>query len=187
MGVFHEFSPVSSLMLRNGGEKAKRSIKLRDDSGAEVELTLWGDHAENLGQKLETMLFEHQHPVLACKRACVGEYNGKNLSIRNNTVMDVNPDHPKRDIFARGTTPARRRTCTHFLATAVAQSEETTDLPPSDKSKTKPRTAGAKIRSGLSAEVQLRTSTTATRVPCIPPALWITTDVNVKRSCSKTK
>ena len=94
MGVVHEVSPVSTIMLRTG-EKAKRSIKLRDDSGAEVELTLWGDHAENLGQKLETMLFEHQHPVLACKRACVGEYNGKNLSIRNNTVMDVNPDHPK--------------------------------------------------------------------------------------------
>ena len=95
MGVVHEVSPVSMQMLRTGGEKAKRSIKLRDDSGAEVELTLWGEHAESLGQKLETMLFEHQHPILACKRACVGEFNGKNLSIRNNTVMDVNPDHPK--------------------------------------------------------------------------------------------
>ena len=95
MGVVHEVSPISMQMLRTGGEKAKRSIKLRDDSSAEVELTLWGEHADGLGQKLETMLFENQHPILACKRACVGEFNGKNLSIRNNTVMDVNPDHPK--------------------------------------------------------------------------------------------
>ena len=54
MGVVHEVSPISMQMLRTGGEKAKRSIKLRDDSSAEVELTLWGEHADGLGQKLET-------------------------------------------------------------------------------------------------------------------------------------
>ena len=50
MGVVHEVSPISMQMLRTGGEKAKRSIKLRDDSSAEVELTLWGEHADGLGQ-----------------------------------------------------------------------------------------------------------------------------------------
>ena len=131
---------------------------------------------------------EHQHPVLACKRACVGEYNGKNLSIRNNTVMDVNPDHPKAGHLRSWYDAGGKTENMHALSRdSGGPVEEATDLPPSDKSKTKPRTAGAKIRSGSSAEVRLRTSTTATRVPCIPPALWITTDVNVKRSCSKTK
>lgn len=34
--------------MKNGEFKEKKTIKLRDDSEFQVELTLWGDHAVNI-------------------------------------------------------------------------------------------------------------------------------------------
>lgn len=42
-GMVAEVGDCTVLQLKNGRDTQKRSLKLRDDSNAEIELTLWGE------------------------------------------------------------------------------------------------------------------------------------------------
>lgn len=64
----------------------KRDLTVYDASGCECRLTLWGDKAQ-----ADTSLVDH---ILAFKAVRVGDYNGKNLSVGNNSSFEVDPDIP---------------------------------------------------------------------------------------------
>jgi replication factor A1 len=92
IGVVHTVGDLATIMKRDGGETNKRSVHLRDDSGASIELTMWAPHAIDVGGKLEAMVNGGEHPVLAVKNGRVGEFQGKNIGTVSSTNIDVNPD-----------------------------------------------------------------------------------------------
>ena len=49
--VVHSVGELATIMKRDGSETNKRSIILRDDSGASVELTLWAPQANEVGRR----------------------------------------------------------------------------------------------------------------------------------------
>lgn len=58
-----------------------------------LQLTLWGQYCTNPGDRLEMEV--GRHPILAVKGARVGDFNGKNLSTVNSSVVNVDPDIPE--------------------------------------------------------------------------------------------
>lgn len=63
----------------------KRDITLVDNSNAAVSLTLWGQEADDFSH--------YDNPVLLVHAGRVNEFNGgKSISIRNDSVLKVNPD-----------------------------------------------------------------------------------------------
>ena len=85
--------------------------------------------------------------------------------------MDVNPDHPKagqlRSWYDAGGKTEDVQVLSAAWAELAPSAEEATDLPPFDKSKTKPRTVVAAMHSGSFAGGRSRTFTTATMGRCI--------------------
>eukprot|EP01127_Copromyxa_protea_P001929 TRINITY_DN11830_c0_g1_i1.p1 TRINITY_DN11830_c0_g1~~TRINITY_DN11830_c0_g1_i1.p1 ORF type:complete len:455 (-),score=75.70 TRINITY_DN11830_c0_g1_i1:51-1415(-) len=84
-GVISSCSDVSTLTSKKDGRTLlKRSLHIVDKSNRSVEMTLWGDKAENFEGKVGD--------VIALKNARIGEYmNAKNLSAVNSTQIDLNP------------------------------------------------------------------------------------------------
>jgi replication factor A1 len=80
--------PLSNINTKSGNPLSKRSIELIDQSNRSIELTLWGERAENFQEPLD-------HPVLACKNVKVGDYGGKNLSALSSSQIELNPDLPQ--------------------------------------------------------------------------------------------
>ena len=69
-----------------GKELFKRELVLYDDSNMEVRFTLWGEKAQ------EEFDWNGSQPILALKSVGVGDYNGRNLSMRSSSSMSINPD-----------------------------------------------------------------------------------------------
>ena len=92
VAVVHSVGDLNTIMKRDGGETSKRSVMLRDDSGASIELTMWAPQSVDVGGKLEAMVNGGEHPVLAIKNARVGEFQGKNIGTVASSNVDVNPD-----------------------------------------------------------------------------------------------
>ena len=90
--VVHHVGELNTIMKRDGGETSKRSITLRDDSGASIELTLWAPQALDIGGRLEGLVNDGDHPVIAIKNGRVGDFQGKNIGTINSSRVDINPD-----------------------------------------------------------------------------------------------
>jgi len=87
LAVVHVVKPLDSVTTKKDSRQlAKLSIELIDRSKRPMELTLWGDKAEN---------FEGQvGSVLAIKDARVSEFrNLKNLAFHLSTTMEVDPTY----------------------------------------------------------------------------------------------
>uniref|UniRef100_A0A182Y582 Replication protein A subunit n=1 Tax=Anopheles stephensi TaxID=30069 RepID=A0A182Y582_ANOST len=100
IGMCKEAGEVMQFTARTSGrELRKREITLVDSSAASVQLTLWGDDAQNFPTKA--------NPVVLLKGARVSEFGGgKTLSLIGGTVMKLNPDiemaHKVRGWFENG-------------------------------------------------------------------------------------
>jgi replication factor A1 len=92
VAVVHSVGDLNTIMKRDGSETSKRSVILRDDSGASIELTLWAPQAVEIGGKLEAMVSNGEHPVLAIKNGRVGDFQGKNIGTVSSSCLDPNPD-----------------------------------------------------------------------------------------------
>ena len=55
MGVVQSVQPVNNIQRKDGTTTEKRSITLRDDSGFEVELSMWSPYATRDGDRLEAV------------------------------------------------------------------------------------------------------------------------------------
>lgn len=83
-----EFATITSQKL-GGKELFKRDLTLADDSGASIKLTLWGEKAKS--QDFDWT----NSPIIAAKSVKIGDYNGRSLSILNNSSLTVNPEIPE--------------------------------------------------------------------------------------------
>jgi replication factor A1 len=79
--------PVSLVSKKSGKELQKCDLTLVDDSGVEVNLTVWGEKATQAPHE-----FAGQ-PVTAFRRARVSDYGGKSLSAGGS--IEVRPDLPE--------------------------------------------------------------------------------------------
>lgn len=79
--------PVTLTSKKSGQELTKCDVTLVDDSGVEINLTLWGDKARHAPLELQG------NPVVAARRCRVSDYGGKSVSAGDALV--VQPDLPE--------------------------------------------------------------------------------------------
>ncbi|KAH3857539.1 hypothetical protein DPMN_100149, partial [Dreissena polymorpha] len=84
IGVVKSMSDVTSITTKQNKELTKREVQLADQSGMVVNLTLWGNDAENFKGE--------DNPVLACKGCRLSDWGGRSLSLLGSSQMLVNPD-----------------------------------------------------------------------------------------------
>uniref|UniRef100_A0A182JRW5 Replication protein A subunit n=1 Tax=Anopheles christyi TaxID=43041 RepID=A0A182JRW5_9DIPT len=100
VGMCKDVSDLVQFTAKTSGrELRKREITLVDSSNASVQLTLWGDDAQNFPTST--------HPVVLLKGARVSEFGGgKSLGLIGGSVMKLNPDlemaHKVRGWFENG-------------------------------------------------------------------------------------
>ncbi|XP_052896850.1 replication protein A 70 kDa DNA-binding subunit [Anopheles moucheti] len=100
VGMCKEVGDVLQFTAKTSGrELRKREITLVDASNASVQLTLWGDDAQNFPTTT--------NPVVMLKGARVSEFGGgKSLGLIGGSVMKLNPDmeqaHKVRGWFENG-------------------------------------------------------------------------------------
>jgi replication factor A1 len=88
LGIVKSVSePVTIVSKKSGNELIKCDALVVDDSGAEIQVTFWGEKARVAPQQLSGQ------PVVAFRRARVGDYGGKSLSAGDG--IDVQPDIPQ--------------------------------------------------------------------------------------------
>eukprot|EP01116_Phalansterium_solitarium_P017308 TRINITY_DN4229_c0_g2_i1.p1 TRINITY_DN4229_c0_g2~~TRINITY_DN4229_c0_g2_i1.p1 ORF type:complete len:652 (-),score=238.32 TRINITY_DN4229_c0_g2_i1:174-2129(-) len=86
IGIVIETGSVQNIQSRAGKDLVKRSVQLVDMSARSVEVTLWGQQAEQLPWS------EADKPVVAFKGAKVSEFKGRGLTTVSSTHIAVNPD-----------------------------------------------------------------------------------------------
>uniref|UniRef100_A0A8K9UGN5 Replication protein A subunit n=1 Tax=Oncorhynchus mykiss TaxID=8022 RepID=A0A8K9UGN5_ONCMY len=87
IGVCKSVADVTRLTTKNNREVSKRTLNLMDQSGKLVEVTLWGEEAENFDGSGQ--------PILAIKGAKLSDYGGRSLSATFSSTVMVNPDIPE--------------------------------------------------------------------------------------------
>ncbi|KAL6541214.1 Replication protein A 70 kDa DNA-binding subunit B [Orobanche hederae] len=94
IGVVQSVSPTMSIRRKSNNETIpKRDITIADDTKKTVVVSLWGDHATNVGQELLDM--SDKSPVVAIKSLKVGDFQGLSLSAVSKSIVAVNPDTPE--------------------------------------------------------------------------------------------
>jgi len=77
---------LNKIMTKSGSEVSRRVLHLGDQSGAKIELTIWGEKAE--------MFNANEMGVLAVKSVKVSDFNGCSLSALRSSMYTLNPDIP---------------------------------------------------------------------------------------------
>ena len=95
VGVVLSCDAAVTIQRRDGTDTQKRTVSIKDDSNASIELTLWGSYVQDPGAQLEADLQQGRHPVVAIKAARVGDYQGKTLGTISSTTLLVDPDIPE--------------------------------------------------------------------------------------------
>ena len=72
IGVVTSVGPAARILAKSGNELTKRVLVIADDSGASIELTIWGDNAEKFPD-------DSANAVIAFKGLRVTEWNQKSL------------------------------------------------------------------------------------------------------------
>jgi len=91
-GVVVAVKPAFSFKSREGKDLVKREITLADDTANSMDVTLWGERAQEPDSKFES------NPVMAFKSIIVKEWNGgRSGSLLQDGVMEFNPTGPEAD------------------------------------------------------------------------------------------
>jgi replication factor A1 len=85
LGVVSNVSAATSITTKTGRELAKRTMAVADDSGKQIELTLWGATASSFPDDAETR-------VVAFKGMRVTEWNQRSLGSGQSSSFEVDPD-----------------------------------------------------------------------------------------------
>ncbi|GER38604.1 replication protein A 70 kDa DNA-binding subunit B [Striga asiatica] len=94
IGVVQSVSPTMSIRRKSNNETVpKRDITIADETKKTVVVSLWGDHATNVGQELLDM--SDKSPVVAIKSLKVGDFQGVSLSAVSKSIVVVNPETPE--------------------------------------------------------------------------------------------
>eukprot|EP00900_Chrysochromulina_parva_P016781 jgi/Chrpa1/25103/Chrysochromulina_OHIO_Genome00014025-RA len=86
LGVVTDVSAATTINTKTGRELTKRTMKIADDSGSAIELTLWGTQASSFPDDLGNA------SVVAFKGLRVTDWNQRSLGAQNGTVFEVNPE-----------------------------------------------------------------------------------------------
>lgn len=73
--------------------KNKRSLQIADESGLQIQVTLWGNNA--------TKLEFTEGKVFAIKGAKVSDYQGKSLNAGDDTQIFLNPENKRTEELTR--------------------------------------------------------------------------------------
>ncbi|XP_027329707.1 replication protein A 70 kDa DNA-binding subunit A-like [Abrus precatorius] len=84
--------PSVPILRKNGMETQRRILNLKDNSGRNVELILWGEFCNREGQKLHEMVDAGFFPILAVKAGKVNDFTGKSIGTISATQLFINPD-----------------------------------------------------------------------------------------------
>ncbi|RCN48712.1 replication factor-a protein 1 [Ancylostoma caninum] len=85
LAVVDKMDPVNKFISRQGRECVKRDVQLIDQSGTVVQLTLWGDQAENFDEHAVGQ-------VMSIKGALVKEWNGAfSLAVASGSKIELSP------------------------------------------------------------------------------------------------
>jgi len=88
IGVLVETGQIGNVPLKTGGQKARRNVQIGDESGLKIQLTLWG----NLANQFDLQVGQ----VLAVKNAKVSDFGGKSLnSGDDSSLIYIAPDHAR--------------------------------------------------------------------------------------------
>ncbi len=82
-------SPAMDFVAKTGRKTVKRSLKVVDDSGAEIELVLWNLFA--------TQREIREGEVVAFKNIRIVAFNGRQLSTVDQSAIIPDPIHPRAD------------------------------------------------------------------------------------------
>jgi len=89
IAVVYHTGDVGTITTKAKKELTKRNITLVDTSSNTIEMTLWGERAENPGWLPE------DNPVIAIKGVKVSEYNNRTLTCLTSTQIELNPELPE--------------------------------------------------------------------------------------------
>ncbi|RIB13295.1 hypothetical protein C2G38_1906428, partial [Gigaspora rosea] len=85
IGLVTNVSDIQEIVIKSTQRNAnKRNITIIDQSKYQVTLTLWGSNAE----KFDNSLLKH---VIACKNVRVGDFQGRNLTLLNDSQAIRDP------------------------------------------------------------------------------------------------
>lgn len=85
-GIVLTAGEVTSVTIKaSGRDTAKRSLVIGDDSGASIDLTIWGEKAEKL------IPDQVRGCVLMAKGCRLGDYNGRSLSTSASSLIEIDP------------------------------------------------------------------------------------------------
>ncbi|XP_014501619.1 replication protein A 70 kDa DNA-binding subunit A [Vigna radiata var. radiata] len=95
IGVVTSVNPSVPILRKNGMETQRRILSLKDTSGRNVELTLWGEFCNREGQQLQEMIDSGFFPILAVKAGKVNDFSGKSIGSISTTQLFINPEFPE--------------------------------------------------------------------------------------------
>eukprot|EP00823_Brevimastigomonas_motovehiculus_P004035 TRINITY_DN2586_c0_g1_i1.p1 TRINITY_DN2586_c0_g1~~TRINITY_DN2586_c0_g1_i1.p1 ORF type:complete len:542 (-),score=74.52 TRINITY_DN2586_c0_g1_i1:249-1802(-) len=97
VGILRSVSPVTSFIPKNKQERlSKRTITLMDQTLKSIDVTLWGQTAENFMEKKDVKEIEASHPVIAIKGARVTIWQGR----QNEQQQQPSPNTGSRTLSA---------------------------------------------------------------------------------------
>eukprot|EP01138_Halocafeteria_seosinensis_P008597 gb/GECG01008787.1/.p1 GENE.gb/GECG01008787.1/~~gb/GECG01008787.1/.p1 ORF type:complete len:685 (+),score=106.24 gb/GECG01008787.1/:1-2055(+) len=85
IGVAKDVGEVATISTKGGNEVDKRDLSLVDRSGSQIQVTLWGEHAQTNTDQLEKA-------VVALKGVRLTDFNTRSLSTNRSSKVEVNPD-----------------------------------------------------------------------------------------------
>ena len=93
-GIVTAVGELGSVTIKaTGRDTSRRNVTLADESGCTVDLTLWGEKAERVGDEIKA--HHNQSVVLFVKGCRIGDYNGRTLSTSGSSLVEIDPNHPK--------------------------------------------------------------------------------------------
>ncbi|KAJ9677604.1 hypothetical protein PVL29_022537 [Vitis rotundifolia] len=94
IGVVQSVSPTMSIRRKSNNDVVpKRDITIADKTKKTVVVSLWNDHATNVGQEL--LDNADKFPIVAIKSLKVGDFQGVSLSTLSKSIVLVNPETPE--------------------------------------------------------------------------------------------
>ena len=85
IGVAKDVGEIATISTKAGNEVDKRDLSLLDRSGSQIQVTLWGEHAQTSTDQLEKA-------VVALKGVRLTDFNSRSLSTNRSSKVEVNPD-----------------------------------------------------------------------------------------------
>lgn len=91
IGVVTSASPASAIRRKDGSETLRKTLILKDKSGFSIDVTLWGDHCDFIGQNFAEFYSFDNPPILAIKGGRVSEFNGTTIGTTPRSTLIINP------------------------------------------------------------------------------------------------